>query len=89
MEVASKKMLPDLIKWVKVSGAAWAGNGFFYSRYPEPEKGRELSTKNENHRVMPSNVICVCGPVPSDFTTKRSLLPSTKRSKTIFVPSGE
>ena len=51
MEVATRKMLPDLIKWVKVSGASWSGNGFFYSRYPEPEKGRELSTKNENHQV--------------------------------------
>jgi prolyl oligopeptidase len=51
MEVATKKMLPDQIKWVKVSGASWAGDGFFYSRYPEPEKGRELSTKNEHHQV--------------------------------------
>ncbi len=51
MEVATRRMLPDLVKWVKVSGASWAGNGFFYSRYPEPEKGRELSTKNENHQV--------------------------------------
>jgi prolyl oligopeptidase len=51
MEVATKKMLTDKLEWVKVSGAAWAGNGFFYSRYPAPEKGRELSTKNENHQV--------------------------------------
>jgi prolyl oligopeptidase len=51
MEIATKKMLPDLIKWVKVSGASWTGHGFFYSRYPEPEKGRELSTRNENHQV--------------------------------------
>lgn len=51
MEIATKKMLGDKIEWVKVSGASWAGNGFFYSRYPAPEKGRELSTKNENHQV--------------------------------------
>jgi prolyl oligopeptidase len=51
MEVATKKMLADKVEWVKVSGAAWAGNGFFYSRYPAPEKGRELSTRNENHQV--------------------------------------
>ena len=51
MEVATKKMLSDKVEWVKVSGAAWAGDGFFYSRYPAPEKGRELSTKNENHQV--------------------------------------
>jgi prolyl oligopeptidase len=51
MEVATRKALPDLVKWVKVSGASWQGDGFYYSRYPEPEKGKELSTRNENHQV--------------------------------------
>jgi prolyl oligopeptidase len=51
MEVASRNVLPDTLKWVKVSGIAWQGDGFYYSRYPEPEKGHELSTKNENHQV--------------------------------------
>jgi prolyl oligopeptidase len=52
MDVASRKVLDDDIKWVKVSGVSWAGNGFFYSRYPEPEKGKELTTRNENHQVF-------------------------------------
>ena len=52
MEVATRKVLPDVVKWVKVSGASWQGGGFYYSRYPEPEKGKELSTKNENHQVF-------------------------------------
>ena len=30
---------------------SWRGAGFYYSRYPAPEKGKELTTKNENHRV--------------------------------------
>jgi len=32
--------LPDLIKWVKFSGASWTkdGKGFFYSRYDEPKE---------------------------------------------------
>ncbi len=51
MEVATRKVLSDTLTWVKVSGLAWAGNGFYYSRYPAPEKGHELSTKNENHQV--------------------------------------
>jgi prolyl oligopeptidase len=51
MEVASRKTLSDTLKWVKVSGISWQGDGFYYSRYPEPEKGHELSTKNENHQV--------------------------------------
>jgi len=42
----------DVVKWVKVSGAAWAGDGFFYSRYPAPESGHELSTKNTDHQVF-------------------------------------
>jgi prolyl oligopeptidase len=39
--------LPDLIKWVKFSGASWTkdGQGFFYSRYDEP-KGDALAEAN-------------------------------------------
>jgi len=51
MEVATKTMLPDKLEWVKVSGASWRGDGFYYSRYPAPEKGHELSSANENHQV--------------------------------------
>jgi len=51
MEVATKKQLPDVLSWVKVSGIAWQGDGFYYSRYDAPEKGKELSSKNENHKV--------------------------------------
>ena len=51
MELATKKTLPDSIQWVKVSSAAWYGNGFFYSRYPEPEKGKEKASINEGHQV--------------------------------------
>ena len=43
--------LPDQLNWVKVSGVAWKGDGFYYSRYPAPAEGKELSTKNENHQV--------------------------------------
>jgi prolyl oligopeptidase len=44
--------LADELNWVKISGAAWKGNGFYYSRYPAPEKGASgLSAKNENHCV--------------------------------------
>lgn len=52
MDMKTLKYLPDSVEWVKVSGAAWQGDGFFYSRYPTPEKGKELSTKNENHQVF-------------------------------------
>jgi prolyl oligopeptidase len=51
IDVTTRQPLSDRVDWVKVSGAAWAGDGFFYSRYPEPEKGKELSSRNEDHRV--------------------------------------
>ena len=37
--------------WMKASGVSWQGDGFYYSRYPEPEKGKELSSKNEFQTV--------------------------------------
>jgi prolyl oligopeptidase len=51
MELATKTTLPDSVNWVKVSGVAWHGDGFYYSRYPEPEKGKEKASINENHQV--------------------------------------
>src|SRR5436190_18643339 len=51
MDMTTKSYLPDSLAWVKVSGVSCQGDGFFYSRYPTPEKGKELSTKNENHQV--------------------------------------
>jgi prolyl oligopeptidase len=51
MDVASKNKLTDLIKWVKFSGATWKGNGFYYSRYDEPKKGKEFSNQNEYMKI--------------------------------------
>lgn len=51
LDVKTGKQLPDEIRWVKVSNVAWAGKGFFYSRYDAPEPGKERSSKNENHKV--------------------------------------
>ncbi len=51
MEIATRKTLPDELKWIKVSGLAWQGDGFYYSRYAEPAKGKELTAENEGHKV--------------------------------------
>ncbi len=51
MDLGTRKMLDDHLLWVKVSGVAWHGDGFYYSRYPAPAAGTELSSKNENHQV--------------------------------------
>lgn len=50
-DIATKKKLDDVLQWVKFSGAPWYGDGFFYSRYPEPAKGTELSGDNKHHQV--------------------------------------
>lgn len=50
-DVATKQPTGDELKWVKFSDCEWNGNGFFYSRYPEPKKGEELSGNNQYHMV--------------------------------------
>lgn len=52
LDLATGRPLADRVEWVKVSGIAWAGDGFFYSRYPAPADGRLLSAKNEDHQVF-------------------------------------
>ncbi|MEI6508831.1 MAG: prolyl oligopeptidase family serine peptidase [Bacteroidota bacterium] len=51
MDVASKNKLSDKISWVKFSGATWCGNGFYYSRYDEPKKGKEFSNQNQFMKI--------------------------------------
>ncbi len=51
VEVSTGKVLEDRLKWLKISALSWSGDGFFYSRYPAPENGRELLSKNEGHSV--------------------------------------
>jgi prolyl oligopeptidase len=51
MEVAPRKQLPDVIKWAKVTGTAWQGDGFYYSRYDAPDSTKALTSKNEGHKV--------------------------------------
>ena len=52
LELAAKKELPDRIQWNKFSGAAWKGNGFYYSGYDKPAPGTELTAKNEFQKVF-------------------------------------
>ena len=51
MEVATGRELPDVIRWVKFSGATWGDGGFYYSRYDEPTPGSELSAQNRFQKV--------------------------------------
>ena len=51
MDIESRETLDDRLDWVKFSGASWFNDGFFYSRYPKPAEGDELSANNQNHSV--------------------------------------
>ncbi len=52
LDVATRKPLGDHLQWIKNGGGSWRGDdGFFYSRYPAPEQGKELTTKNEFQAV--------------------------------------
>jgi prolyl oligopeptidase len=52
IELATKRTLDDTLQWVKVSGVAWAGDGFFYSRYPAPDQAKAKAGVNEHHQVF-------------------------------------
>lgn len=41
----------DHIVWAKFTGATWLGDGFYYSAYDAPEKGRETSAKNSVQKI--------------------------------------
>lgn len=51
MDVESRKVLDDHIMWAKFTGAAWQGDGFYYSAYDAPADGKGLSAKNEFQKV--------------------------------------
>lgn len=52
MDTATGKLLPDHIEWAKFTGAAWHGDGFYYSAYDKPADGKEFSNANEYHKVF-------------------------------------
>jgi len=50
MDLNTKQLLGDSLEWIKFSGMAWHGNGFYYSRYDRP-KGSDLSAQNQFHKI--------------------------------------
>ncbi len=53
-DVGTGEDLPDVVRWSKFSGAAWAhdGTGFYYSRYDEPRPGEALAGTNYDQKVF-------------------------------------
>ncbi len=52
-DVTNGTELADSLQWVRFSGLSWTrdGHGFFYSRFPQPLAGHELSAALTNHAV--------------------------------------
>jgi len=50
-DLQSGGMLTDSIEWAKFTGIAWAGEGFYYSRYPEPKASEKLTGSNQNSSI--------------------------------------
>lgn len=51
MDMTTLQLLPDSLAWIKFSGSAWQGDGFYYTRFPQPEKGKEMTAKNEHPQI--------------------------------------
>jgi prolyl oligopeptidase len=52
-DVKTGRLLNDELRWAKFSGLSWVGEeGFFYSRFPEPDKASTYTGLNYNHAVL-------------------------------------
>lgn len=53
MEIASRQLLPEVIKWVKNGGVNWYKDGFYYSRYAtDTTREASLTEKNTHQSVF-------------------------------------
>lgn len=76
-DIATGKMLPDHIVWVKFSGISWYKDGFYYSAYDKPEAGSELSKANEYQKVYFHKL-------GTDQSADRLILSDPKNPKMMF-----
>ncbi len=52
MEIASMRILPDVIKKVKNSGVNWHRDGFFYSMYRDANTSEKSLVKKNSHQAV-------------------------------------
>jgi prolyl oligopeptidase len=52
-ELDSGKQLGDTVRWLKGLSMSWTrdGRGFYYSRFPEPEAGKQLQNAIRNQKI--------------------------------------
>ncbi len=51
IDLATGRLTDDHIEWAKFTGAAWRGDGFYYSAYDAPTEGHEFSNVNSGHKI--------------------------------------
>ncbi len=51
IDLKTGQLTEDHIEWAKFTGAAWKGDGFYYSAYDAPVKGKEYSNVNSSHKI--------------------------------------
>ena len=51
VDLKTGQLTTDHIEWAKFSGAAWQGDGFYYSAYDAPTQGKEFSNVNEGMKI--------------------------------------
>ena len=51
LDLETRQLTSDHIKWAKFTSASWFGDGFYYSAYDAPDKGKEFSNVNEGHKI--------------------------------------
>ncbi len=51
-DIGTGEDLKDHLQWIKFSGIAWMGSGFFYTRYDRPAEGDELKGENKNAKIF-------------------------------------
>jgi len=84
LDTVTAQPLDDHIVWAKFTDAQWWRDGFFYSAYPTPEPGKELSAANENHLVYYHKI----GTPQSEDTLIYSDPANPLHFHTAYVPEG-
>ena len=52
-DLRTNRVTADTVRWARFTGLSWTndGQGFFYSRFPEPAAGQQLKARLEHHTV--------------------------------------
>lgn len=52
IDLETKKLLKDHLRWIKLSNVSWSNSGFYYSRFETPPLGEEKIALNQNSQIF-------------------------------------